>query len=242
VTLVAPAARRDITTDAPRVRSASLKGQILPRARSTSLEALAPPRAGSTSLEGSTPLIEVRSASLEGRATPRAGSASLEGTHARISHAPARICSRTRVRAFNALTPQGRATTLTRLGITPQRCFANSRGRPSPPLFSTVRQGQCQLRDTLLPIPVRLTHRALEGGPTTPSNIFCVLIQDRTVMSGRRDRSFPSLSALCGHPHHYRTTPDAVATSKCCWDVRGQDIATTATVPGTGLPSTAPLN
>jgi hypothetical protein len=54
------------------------------------------------------------------------------------------------------------------------------------------------------------------------------------VTSGRRDRSSPSVSALCGHPRHCRTTPDTVATSQRCWDVRGQDIAATATVPRTG--------
>jgi hypothetical protein len=53
------------------------------------------------------------------------------------------------------------------------------------------------------------------------------------VTSGRRDRSSPSLSALCGNPCHCRTTPDTVATCQRCWDVRGQDIATTATVPRT---------
>jgi hypothetical protein len=89
---------------------------------------------------------------------------------------------------------------------------------------------------------VRLTCHALEGGPATPSNIFYVLMQDHAVTSGRRDRSSPSLSALCGHPRHCRTTPDAVATSRRCWDVRGQDFATTATVPRTGSPSTASSN
>jgi hypothetical protein len=105
-----------------------------------------------------------------------------------------------------------------------------------------VRQGQCQLCDTVPPTPVRLTRRTLEGGPVAPSNIFCVLLQDHTVTSGRRDRSSLSLLALCGHPRHCRTTPDAVATSQCCWDVRGQDIATTATVPRTSFPSMAPSN
>jgi hypothetical protein len=124
----------------------------------------------------------------------------------------------------------------------PRRCFANSRGRPSPPLFSTVRQGQCQLRDTVPPTPVRLTRRSLEGGPVTPSNIFYVLMQDHAVTSGRWDRSSPSLSALCGHPRHCRTTPDAVATPRRCWDIWGQDITTTATVARTGFPSTAPSN
>jgi hypothetical protein len=147
---------------------------------------------------------------LEGRAPPRAESASLEGTHARISRAPTHTCSRTRVRAFNALTPQGRATTLTRLGITPRRCSANSGGRPSPPLFNAVRQGRRQLCDTVSPTPVRLTRRALEGGPAAPSNIFYLLIQGHTVTSGQRDRSSPSLSILCGHPRQCSTMPDAV--------------------------------
>jgi hypothetical protein len=53
------------------------------------------------------------------------------------------------------------------------------------------------------------------------------------VTSGRRDRSSPSLSALCSHPRHCRTTPDTVETSQRCWDVRGQDITTMATVPRT---------
>jgi hypothetical protein len=90
--------------------------------------------------------------------------------------------------------------------------------------------------------PVRLTRRALEGGPVVPSNIFYVLMQDHTVTSGRRDRSSPSLSALCGHSRHCSTTSGAVVTSRCFWDVRGQDIATTATVPRTGFPSTTPSN
>jgi hypothetical protein len=161
------------------------------------------------------------------------------------SRTPARTCSRTRVRAFNALTQQGRATTLTRLGITSRRCSANSRGRPSPLLCSTVRQGRCQLRDTVPPTPVRLTRRALEGGPATPSNIFYVLMQGPAVTSGRRDRSSPSSSTLCGHPRHCSSTPDTVATSRRCRDTRGQDIATTATALRTGLrqrhPRTGPL-
>jgi hypothetical protein len=84
------------------------------------------------------------------------------------------------------------------------------------------------------PTPVRLTRRALEGGPAAPSNVFSVLTQDHAVTSGRRDRSSPSLSALCDHPRHCCTTPDTVATSRRCWGARGQDIATTATVPRTG--------
>jgi hypothetical protein len=57
-------------------------------------------------------------------------------------------------------------------------------------------QGQCQLRDTVPPTLVRLTRRALEGGPATPSNIFYMLIQNHPVTSGRRDRS-PCRSQPC---------------------------------------------
>jgi hypothetical protein len=106
-------------------------------------------------------------------------------------------------------------------------------GGPSPPLCSAVRQGRCQLRDTVPPTPVRLTRRALEGGPAAPSNVFSVLTQGHAVTSGRRDRPSPSLSTLCDHPRHCCTAPDTVATSRRCWGARGQDIATTATVPRT---------
>jgi hypothetical protein len=77
-----------------------------------------------------------------------------------------------------------------------------------------VRQGRCQLRDIVPPTTVRLTRRALEGGPAAPSNIFYALIQGHAVTSGRRDRSSPSLSALCGHPRHCRTTPGTVARTR----------------------------
>jgi hypothetical protein len=75
-----------------------------------------------------------------------------------------------------------------------------------------------------------------------PSNAFSVTIQGHAVTSGRRERSSPSLSTLCGHPRHYRTTPNTVTTSQCCWSARGQDVATTATMPRTGPPLTTPLN
>jgi hypothetical protein len=93
---------------------------------------------------------------------------------------------RTRVRAFNALTQQSHA--IMRLGITPWRCSANSLGgNPSPPLWGTVRHGRCQLRDTAPPTLVRLTCRALEGGPATPSNHFLVNLQGQAMTLGRRD-------------------------------------------------------
>jgi hypothetical protein len=90
------------------------------------------------------------------------------------------------------------------------------------------------------PTLVRLTHRALEGEPAAPSNAFSVTTQGRAMTSGRQEQSSPSLSILCGHPRHYRTTPSTVSTSRCCWSARGQDIATTTTVPRTGPPLTHP--
>jgi hypothetical protein len=137
------------------------------------------------------------------------------------------------------------AATLARPGIASRRCSTNSLGRPSPPLCSTVRRGPCQLRDTVPPTPIRLTRRALEGGPAAPSNVFPLLTQGHVVTSGRRDRSSPSLSTLCDHPRHCRTTPDTMTTSRRYWGARGQDVATTATVSRTGPrqrhPRTGPL-
>jgi hypothetical protein len=139
------------------------------------------------------------------------------------------------VRAFNTLTPQdARHNSDTPGNHTPVLFRQLPRGNPSLPLFSTMRQGRCQLRDAVSPTPIRLTRRALEGGPEAPSNVFSVLTQVHAVTSGRRDRSSPSLSALCDHPRHCCTMPDTVATSRRCWGARGQDITTTATVPCTG--------
>jgi hypothetical protein len=79
-----------------------------------------------------------------------------------------RTCSHARVQAFKALTlrhhaPGNHAPTLFR---------QLPRGSPSPPLWGTVRRGRCQLHDTVLPTPVRLTHRALEGGRSHPRTSF----------------------------------------------------------------------
>jgi hypothetical protein len=60
-------------------------------------------------------------------------------------------------------------------------------GNPSPPLWGTVRRGRCQPRDTAPPTPVRLTCRALEGGPATPSNRFLVNLQGQVMTLGRQD-------------------------------------------------------
>jgi hypothetical protein len=74
-----------------------------------------------------------------------------------------------------------------RLGLTPRSCRTNSLGgNPSPPLWGTVRRGRCQPRDAAPPTPVRLTRRALEGGPATPSKCFRVTLQGQDVTLGRQ--------------------------------------------------------
>jgi hypothetical protein len=45
-----------------------------------------------------------------------------------------------------------------------------------------------------------------------PSNAFPVTTQGYIVTSGRRERSPPSLSALCGHPRHCSATPGTATT------------------------------
>jgi hypothetical protein len=94
-----------------------------------------PPRAGSASLEGSHPLERVpprsrANTSLE-QVPPRSrANTSLERVPPRSRLPHGRTSSRTRVRAFNALTWQSHA--ITRLEITPRRCSANSLGKTHP--------------------------------------------------------------------------------------------------------------
>jgi hypothetical protein len=124
------------------------------------------------------------------------------------------------------------------------------RGSPSPPLWRTVRRGRCQPRDTTPPTPVRLTRRALEGGPGTPSNCFLVTLQGQVVTLGRRD-AIPA-TVGCRRPplcvqHHAGHYGNSSGT-------RERDVATPATVSrtdrrqqpprahlGTPRPTTAPL-
>jgi hypothetical protein len=140
---------------------------MLPRVGSAMLEAFMPRRAGSASLEGSTPPLE--------QCPPRSRAECPLRRGQLRSKAPTRTCSRMRVRAFNALMPQGRAPTLTCLVITPRRCSANSRGEAIPAAVQHCAARRCQLRDTMSPTPVRLIRRALDGGPAAPSNISTCL-------------------------------------------------------------------
>jgi hypothetical protein len=86
-----------------------------------------------------------------------------------------------------------------------------------------VRYGQCQPRGTVLPTPIRLTRRALEGGLAAPSNPSLVNLQGQTMTSGRRER----------HPRPCSATPGTATTTPALLSTRGRDAATPATVPRT---------
>jgi hypothetical protein len=154
------------------------------------------PRAGFASLEDVRP-HRVGSVPFEGAHLPRAGSASLEGplhlergpprSRARSplergpprSRAPphACACACSRARAFNALTTAGRRHHApgARVPVPPHQL---PRRDPIPATVGgTVRRGRCQSRDAAPPTPVRLTRRALEGGPAAPSTRFLVILQ-----------------------------------------------------------------
>jgi hypothetical protein len=85
-----------------------------------------------------------------------------------------------------------------------------------------VRYGQCQPCGTVLPTPIRLTHRALEGRPVAPSNSSLVNLQGQAMTSGRRER----------HPRHCWTCA-AVPAPATLLSTRGRDATTPATVPRT---------
>jgi hypothetical protein len=82
-----------------------------------------------------------------------------------------------RTRAFNALTSAGRRHHApgARAPVPPHQL---PRREPIPiTVGGTVRHGRCQSRDAMPPAPVRLTRRALEGGPAAPSVCFLVTLQ-----------------------------------------------------------------
>jgi hypothetical protein len=94
--------------------------------------------------------------------------------------------------------------------------------RPSPPLYSTVQYGQCQLRGTVPPTSVRPACRTLERGRRNPQKGYECLSRART--GRRRDvgpvRRVSSVTIgpmrpsppLHHHPKHCSTIPDAVGT------------------------------
>jgi hypothetical protein len=95
------------------------------------------------------------------------------------------------------------------------------------------------------PTFVRLTRRALEGGwrnPRTGANAFSMTTQDYAMTSGRRERSSPSLAALCGHPRHCSTTPGTVTTSPTLLERTGTGRRHARHCTSYGPPLTAPSN
>jgi hypothetical protein len=90
------------------------------------------------------------------------------------------------------------------------------------------------------PTSVRLTRRALEGGPAEPSNAFPVTTQGYVVTSGRWQRSSPSLSVLCDHPRHCSTTPGTASTSPTLLGRTGAGRRHACHCPSYGPPWTAP--
>jgi hypothetical protein len=124
-----------------------------------------------------------------GRALPRSrGCAYLERApprsrvHSALERGPPRsralrTCAPAPVRR-HLMPRQRRGGTIMHLGLAPRcRRTNSSGGNPSPPLRGTVRRGRCQSRDAAPPTPVRLTRRALEGGPAAPSICFLVTLQ-----------------------------------------------------------------
>jgi hypothetical protein len=138
----------------------------------------APPSGGLCPVRGGAPpssevCLARGCASLErGPPRPRPGSASLEGTP------QARACSC--AQALNALTSAGRRhhAPEARAPVPPHQL---PRREPIPITVGggTVRRGRCQSRDAVPPAPVRLTRRALEGGPAAPSIGFLVTCRVR---------------------------------------------------------------
>jgi hypothetical protein len=134
-TLVAPAARKGGTTNAPlgEVRLARgldvpssgvclVRGLDAPSGKFRLARGLNTPSGGVRLARGLNPPRE-RSASLEGSTPPSARTASLEVTCTHAIHAPAPVYGHLMLGRRGT-----RATTLTRLGIASRRCFTNSLG------------------------------------------------------------------------------------------------------------------
>jgi hypothetical protein len=72
------------------------------------------------------------------------------------------------------------------------------------------------------------------------ANAFSMTTQDCTVTSGQRERSSPSLSALCGHHRHCSATPGTATTSPTLLERTGTGCRHACHCTSYGPPSTAP--
>jgi hypothetical protein len=200
--LVVPAARQGGTAGRPSSEGHLARGLDTPSGKVRLARGLNAPSGGVRLTRGLNPDPRVKSASLEGWAPPRAGSTSLEGTRTRVPHAPAPV--------YGHLMPwhrRTRTTTLARPGIASRCCSTNSMGEAIP---TAVRQGRCQLRDTVPPTPVWLTRRALEGGRQhSRMSSLCL----------RRTTPWRQAGGI-GHPHHCQpcaTIPATAAPRQTLW-------------------------
>jgi hypothetical protein len=137
------------------------------------------------------------------------------------------------------MTQQGRATTLTRLGITPRRCPANSRGEAIPVVVQhCVARPVSALRHCAAYPCTANTPRPRRGAGGTLEYLL------RAYTGPRRDVR-PARSVIPVTVNLVRPSPPLPHHAKHYGDIptlRGQDITTTATVPRTGPPSTEPSN
>jgi hypothetical protein len=78
--------------------------------------------------------------------------------------------------------------------------------------------------------------------PQMGANAFSMTTQDYAVTSGRRERSSPSLSALCGHSGHCSATPGTATTSPTLLERTGIGRRHACHCASYGPPLTAPSN
>jgi hypothetical protein len=77
-------------------------------------------------------------------------------------------------------------------------------------------------------------------GAAEPSNALSVTTQGQAMTSGRRERSSPSLSTLCGHPRPCSATPRTAATTPALSERTGVGHCHTRRCTLYGPPSTPP--
>jgi hypothetical protein len=162
----------------------------------------------------------------------------------RLARGPPRARHPTPAHAFNALTQQDCATTLTRLAIMPRRCSTHPLGKaiPATVLHCAERPVSApwhcaayfRTANTLIP------RRGGQRNPRMGANDFSMATQDYAVTSGRWEQCSPSLSALCSHPRHCSATPGTATTSPTLLERTGTRRLHARHCTSYGPPSMAP--
>jgi hypothetical protein len=96
-----------------------------------------------------------------------------------------------------------------------------------------MREGRCQLRDTVPPTPIQPARH-------TPTDTYPTPARDDTVTSDQWSVSSPSPPALCSHPHRCATIPSTATPSLALWEPRTTRHRHTRSCASSGLPSAAP--